>query len=270
MCHLCLHTLSPPPSQCPYCRAFSTLIFKGAGTEQVERTLHAIFPQIRTLRMDGDTTRKKGSHDLFFKQFKSGKADVLIGTQMIAKGLHFPSVTLVGVLNSDGALNLPDFRASEHLFQILTQVAGRSGRGALKGEVLIQTFLKDHPIFRYASTENYEGFFEEELETRKLFAFPPFSRLAKLTFSGKNESQVKEVACTFFSRLLKHLPPSFTLYPPLPSGHAKIKDHFRFTLLIKGSHLPLLSSTLQTIRQTAPLPRSIHLLVDIDPLSTFL
>ena len=270
ICHLCQYSLSPPPLQCPNCKAFSTLMFKGVGTEQVERVLHALLPRIRTLRMDADTTRRKGSHDLLLKQFKSGKADVLIGTQMIAKGLHFPSVTLVGVLNSDGALHLPDFRASETVFQLLTQVSGRSGRGVLEGEVMIQTFLKDHPIFRYAAAGDYEGFFKEEVGIRKAFKFPPFSRLAKLTFSGKNALQVKESAQTLFSFLLKKLPPSFTLYPPIPSGHAKVKDHFRFALLVKGNHPFLLSEILRDIRCRSLLPLSVRLLIDIDPISTFL
>lgn len=268
-CHLCNYLLAPPPAICPTCKGAATLNFKGVGTEQVERTLHALFPDIRTLRMDADTTRHKGAHDLLFKQFKSGKADVLIGTQMIAKGLHFPAVTLVGVLNSDGALNLPDFRATENVFQLLTQVSGRSGRGDLKGEVIIQTSLKGHPIFHHASTEDYLSFFHEELETRELFEFPPFSRLAKLIFSGKNESHVKQLAETFHGALLKKLPPSYTLYPIIPSGYAKIKDNFRFKLLIKGKNTLYLSSLLSQTRQELPLPRSIRLLIDIDPISTF-
>lgn len=268
-CHLCSYLLSPPPTQCPSCKGAATLNFKGVGTEQVERVLHALFPDIRTLRMDADTTRHKGSHDRLFKQFKSGKADVLIGTQMIAKGLHFPAVTLVGVLNSDGALNLPDFRASEQIFQLLTQVAGRSGRGALKGEVIIQTSLKEHPIFHHASTEDYESFYQEEIETRELFSFPPFTRLAKLIFSGKNEKDVKHWSEMCYKSLLKKLPPSYTLYPVIPSGYAKIKDKFRFKILIKGKNPLLLSQILQEIRKALPLPRSIRLLIDIDPISTF-
>ncbi len=268
-CHLCSFVIAPPPTACPNCKGTATLNFKGVGTEQVERALHALFPDIRTLRMDADTTRHKGSHDLLFKQFKSGKADVLIGTQMVAKGLHFPAVTLVGVLNSDGALNLPDFRASENVFQLLTQVSGRSGRGDLKGKVIIQTSLKGHPIFHHASTEDYLTFYQEEMEARELFAFPPFSRLAKLIFSGKNEAHVKCCAESFYSTLLKKLPPSYTLYPVIPSGYAKIKDNFRFKLLIKGTNPLLLSSLLEETRAKANLPRSIRLLIDIDPISTF-
>ncbi|MCB1084834.1 MAG: primosomal protein N', partial [Chlamydiia bacterium] len=268
-CHLCSYVLSPPPKKCSHCKEEATLNFKGVGTEQVERTLHALFPDIRTLRMDGDTTRHKGSHDRLFKQFKTGKADVLIGTQMIAKGLHFPAVTLVGVLNSDGALNLPDFRASENVFQLLTQVAGRSGRGDLKGEVIIQTRLKEHPIFRYAGAEDYQTFYNEEIGVRELFEFPPFSRLAKLTFSGKNEAFVKQIADRFYGSLLKRLPPSYILYPVIPSGYSKIKDNFRFKLLIKGKNPLLLSHLLKEERIAANLPRSVRLLIDIDPLSTF-
>ncbi len=268
-CHLCSYILAPPPVQCPVCKGTASLNFKGVGTEQVERTLHALFPDIRTLRMDADTTRHKGSHDLLFKQFKSGKADVLIGTQMIAKGLHFPAVTLVGVLNSDGALNLPDFRASENVFQLLTQVAGRSGRGDLKGEVIIQTSLKGHPIFHHASTEDYTSFYQEEIEARELFAFPPFTRLAKLIFSGKNEGHVKQCAEAFYGALVKKLPSSYTLYPVIPSGYAKIKDKFRFKLLIKGKNPLFLTKILQETRNAVYLPRSIRLLIDIDPISTF-
>jgi len=239
------------------------------GTEQVQQTLHALFPEIRSLRMDADTTRHKGSHELLLKQFKSGKADVLIGTQMVAKGLHFPAVTLVGVLNSDGALNLPDFRASENVFQLLTQVAGRSGRGALKGEVIIQTMLKDHPVFKYASTQDYCSFYEEEIKVRELFTFPPFTRLSKLIFSGPNEAQVKRCAESFHTSLLKKLPNSYTLYPVIASGYAKIKDQFRFKLLIKGPNPFILSSTLREIRSILKISSSIRLLVDIDPISTF-
>ena len=158
-CHSCGFVLAPPPTECPYCKGAASLRFKGVGTEQVERTLHAIFPEIRTLRMDADTTRHKGSHDMLFKSFRSGKADVLIGTQMIAKGLHFPAVTFVGVLNSDSAMNLPDFRSSEWVFQLLTQVSGRAGRGEIPGEVIIQTCMPANPVLELAAQEDYPAFF---------------------------------------------------------------------------------------------------------------
>ena len=268
-CHLCSYTIAPPPNTCPYCKETATLHYKGVGTEQVERTLHALFPEIRTLRMDADTTRHKGSHDLLFKQFRSGKADVLIGTQMIAKGLHFPAVTLVGVLNSDGALNLPDFRSAENVFQLLTQVSGRSGRSDLKGEVVIQTCLKEHTVFKYASKEDYRAFYDEELQVRELFDYPPFTRFAKLTFTGKNENQTLQAAQIFHQALLRLLPKTFHIYPAIPSGYAKIKDNFRFKLLVKGKTPLLLSHLIQKALGICPLSRNIRLLIDIDPLSTF-
>ncbi len=219
--------------------------------------------------MDADTTRHKGSHDRLFKQFRSGKADVLIGTQMIAKGLHFPSVTLVGVLNPDGALNLPDFRASEGVFQLVTQVAGRSGRGELPGEVILQTTLPGHPILTFASKEDFAGFYKEEIEVRKAFSYPPFEKLAKLTFTGKDEKGVERLANSYRDTLLKMLPAHYTLYPIIPSGYAKIQDRYRFKLLIKGKGIASLSSALKKLTEEKPLPRSVRLLIDIDPLSTF-
>ncbi len=131
-----------PPVECPNCHGRHPLKFQGVGTEKIERSLHAIFPSIRILRIDADTTKHKGSHQKILRDFGTGKADILIGTQMIAKGLHFPEVTLVGVLNSDAGLNIPDYRASENVFQVVTQVAGRSGRGITPGEVIIQTSLR--------------------------------------------------------------------------------------------------------------------------------
>lgn len=263
-CHLCDYKLQPPRS-CPSCGDSEGLKFKGAGTEKVERALHAIFPEARTLRLDADTTRHKGSHDLLFKQFRSGKADILIGTQMIAKGLHFPSVTLVGVLNADASLNIPDFRASEQVFQLITQVAGRSGRGALAGEVLIQTHLTDHPTILLAKEQDYEGFYAQEIEVRKLFNYPPFTHLAKITFTGTDAEKTLSAAKKLREELIRHLPGSFEIHPAIPCGHAKVKDQFRFQILIKGEKIP---SFLQEI-QNKFTQKPIRLSIDIDPLSTY-
>ena len=172
-CHICGFTLKPPIETCPSCHKQETLKFQGPGTEQVERAIHALFPGIRTLRMDRDTTKHKGSHDRIFQEFRTGKADVLIGTQMLAKGLHFPAVTLVGILGADHSLYIPDFRANEQTYQLISQVAGRSGRGQLPGEVIIQSFLFDHPVIHLAAQNNYKGFIEKELEERKSFGYPP-------------------------------------------------------------------------------------------------
>lgn len=265
-CHLCDYRLFPPPKACPTCKREGMLKFKGAGTEMVERALHAIFPEIRTLRLDKDTTSHKGSHELLFKQFRSGKADVLIGTQMISKGLHFPCVTLVGILNADASLQIPDFRASETTFQLLTQVSGRSGRGALKGEVMIQTHLINHPVITLAKEQKYETFFEQEIALRQLFHYPPFTRLVKFSFKGKNKEEVLSNACQIREALIKHLPSQCELLPVVPCGHAKIKEEYRFQFIMKASHL---SSLLPLLQQQIKTFKPSKMLIDVDSISTF-
>ncbi len=265
-CHLCGYTTSPP-SQCPSCKS-ATMKYRGVGTEQIERSLHAILPGIRTLRIDADTTRHKGSHQKLLKEFGVGKADVLIGTQMIAKGLHFPEVTLVGVLNSDNSLNMPDFRASEVTFQLITQVAGRAGRGAIKGEVMVQTSLPDNPIIAYAARQDFEKFYSDEIKVREMFEYPPFSNLAKLTFSGINETATRQFAQNFKDTLLQKLSSDYKLSAIIPSGHAKIKDKFRFQLLIRGPSIYPISKAIELIKETSP-SKGVFILIDINPTSTF-
>ena len=264
-CHLCGYTASPPPSSCPECKSTETIKFKGPGTDQVERSLNAMFPDIRTMRMDGDTTRKKGAHDQLFKQFRAGKADVLIGTQMIAKGLHFPAVTLVAVLNSDGALNIPDFRSHENVFQLTTQVAGRSGRSDLEGEVLLQTRMPDHPIFQYVTHEDFPGFYKNEVQTRKLFDYPPYGHLIKLTFSGPDDAITFDFGKTFRQTMLTQLPPHYTLTPIVPCTLARIKDRFRFQFFIKGKSIPTASKALQELNTKTKRPKEVGLVIDINP-----
>jgi primosomal protein N' (replication factor Y) (superfamily II helicase) len=265
-CHLCDQRLSPPPRECPKCKAEGSLKFKGAGTEMVERALHTVLPEVRTLRLDADTTRHKGSHELLFKQFRAGKADVLIGTQMIAKGLHFPQVTLVGVLNADGNLQIPDFRAQETVFQLLTQVAGRSGRGHLRGEVIIQTHMPDHSVIRLAKAQDFTGFFDQEIAVRELFHYPPFTHLIKFTFSGKNVKCVQKAAMALRQRLIEQLPPYVAILPIVPCGYAKVKGDFRFQFLIKTEKLGRLSTLIQSLIKKE---EDCRLFIDVDPLSTF-
>lgn len=268
-CHLCHHQFQPPPTTCPSCRSQKTLKFRGVGTEQVERALHAIFPSIRTLRMDADTTKHKGSHQKLLREFGTGKADVLIGTQMIAKGLHFPEVTLVGILNADAGLHLPDFRASEATFQIVTQVAGRAGRGQRPGEVIIQTALPDHSTIQHAARQDYVSFYQEEMKVRELFHYPPFSHLAKFLFSGKNAAQTKETATIFHRTLLGLLPSSFEFQPVIPCGYAKIKDLYRYQFLVRGPTMLPLQAALKKVEENRLVPRQVKLFVDINPSSTF-
>lgn len=258
-CHLCDHQI-PSPRQCPACDSFETLQFKGFGTEHVERALHAIFPEIRTLRMDRDTTRQKNSHEELFKQFRAHKADVLIGTQMIAKGFHFPAVTLVGILNPDSSLSVPDFRAPEHLFQLLLQVAGRAGRSELPGEVILQTFLPNHPVIRLAAAQDYAAFYNIELEERRLFGYPPFCHLIKLLFTSDNPESARRAAEKAHAQLQAVLPRFALLLPPLPSGHLKVKDLYRFQFIIKTRKILPLAPLLSSLGAAK---------IDIDPLSVF-
>lgn len=253
-CHLCDYK-QPAPRQCPNCASSESLQFKGFGTEHVERSLHALFPEIRTLRMDRDTTSKKNSHEELFKQFRAHKADVLIGTQMIAKGFHFPSVTLVGVLNTDATLSIPDFRASEQVFQILTQVAGRAGRAQLPGEVIIQTFLPDHPVLHLAAAQDYPAFYKAEIEERRLFHYPPFCHLVKLLFSHPNPDTALALAQAAHTCLLPLSP-----LPIIPAGHAKVKDHYRFQFLIKTAKVGQIAELLKEVQGAK---------IDVDPLSTY-
>lgn len=268
-CHLCGFNLSPPPKQCPACKQAETMKFRGVGTELVQKALHAILPEIRTMRIDADTTRHKGSHQKLLREFGTGKADVLIGTQMIAKGLHFPEVTLVGVLNSDTSLNIPDFRASETVFQLITQVAGRAGRGSVSGEVIVQTNLPENNTILLAASQNYEKFYEEEINIRKLFNYPPFTSMVKLVFSGEHSEKVHQAAENFRTHLIKYLPATFVLHPIVPSGHSKIKNKYRFQLIVRGPSIYPVSHAIESIRQAVSFGKDVHILIDVNPTSTF-
>ncbi|MBB64183.1 MAG: primosomal protein N' [Waddliaceae bacterium] len=267
-CHLCGHQICPPPKNCPECNE-ETMKFRGIGTEQIERAIHAIFPEVRTLRMDADTTKHKGSHQKLIREFRSGKADVLIGTQMIAKGLHFPQVTLVGIINCDGTINIPDFRASENAFQLTTQVAGRAGRGVSKGEVFIQTTVPENSTIQKAALQDYKAFYEEEIAVRQIFDYPPFTHLAKLSFTGINPDEVTQFAQSMRQGLLPLLPSNYEINPLVPCGYARIKDRFRFQFLVKGSSMIFLNKAILQLKQSLRPPKHIRIHVDIDPNSTF-
>lgn len=262
LCHLCGYQ-EPRPSTCP-CGNRENLQFKGYGTEHVERSIKAIFPSIRTLRMDRDTTAKKEAHEELFSSFRAGKADLLIGTQMISKGFHFPLVTLVGILQSDVSLQVPDFRSEEFLFQQIVQVAGRAGRADLPGNVIIQSFRPSHPLIQLAAKGDYLSFYERQMEERKLFSYPPYSRMIKIVASGKEEKKVKDALQSFHNRL-QDLP--VKLFPITSSGYAKVKDRYRFQfLLLCKKILPVTSA----IKERMIFPSGIHFHVDVDPLATFL
>jgi primosomal protein N' (replication factor Y) (superfamily II helicase) len=193
-CHICGHE-APAPTACPEPKCRSAAIrYAGLGTERVEETLTKLFPHARIARMDSDLMKRKEDYRRVLGDFKAGKTDILVGTQMIAKGLHFENVTLVGVIHADLSLHIPDFRAGERTFQLLTQVAGRAGRGDVEGEVFVQSFTPFHPAIQYARRHDYAGFYEQEIEFREQLNYPPASRIALLTFKGRNEEKVKLMA----------------------------------------------------------------------------
>ncbi len=267
-CHLCDFRISPA-KKCAQCHSDETMKYRGVGTEHVERALHAIFPEVRTIRVDADTTRHKGSHEKLFRDFSTGKGDVLIGTQMVAKGLHFPAVTLVAILNGDAGLQIPDFRASETAFQLITQVAGRSGRGALAGEVIIQTRMPDHSLIQLASKQDYENFFKQEISVRKYFDFPPFTHLVKVIFQSENFEKLQQAGQNFRTKLLTFLSSNFLIHPLVPSGHPKINNVFRCHCLIRGPSALPINEAIQKVISSCPMPHDVRLSIDVDPLSTF-
>lgn len=267
-CHLCGFS-RPRPSCCPKCKSPETMQFKGVGTEQVEKSLYAIIPDIRIIRLDADTTRHKGSHQKHLRAFGTGKADVLIGTQMVAKGLHFPQVTLVGVLNSDSALNMPDFRASETVFQLITQVSGRAGRGNLPGEVIIQTCMPENRTIELAAKQDYEAFYSEEVVSRDYFNYPPFQKLVKVSFSGTDQQATLNFATYWREQLVVGgLPPTYEIYPVMASGYAKVKDRYRYHILLRGPSIAMVNKLLQELSERIAKPQNIKVLFDIDTLST--
>lgn len=267
-CHLCNFHLAPP-SSCPTCSSKDTLKYKGVGTEQIERALHSIFPECRTIRVDSDTTKHKGSHEMLFRSFSTGKGDILIGTQMVSKGLHFPGVTLVGVLNPDSALHIPDFRSGERVFQLITQVSGRAGRGESPGEVIIQTLVPENPIINLAAKNDFENFYREEMSARTAFGYPPLSHFVKFLFEGESENITQEIGSRFRSELIRLSGKGYIIHPLVPPGHPKIKGEFRFQFLARGKPIVPLVESAKKIVQNFSLPKGVRLTIDVDPVYTF-
>jgi primosomal protein N' (replication factor Y) (superfamily II helicase) len=267
LCHSCGFRL-PPPKACPSCGGSEHLQYKGVGTELVESSLKALFPFLRILRLDRDTAQKKESHEKLYKEFRSGKADLLIGTQMIVKGLHFPSVTLVGILNSDAALHIPDFRSSEAVFQLITQVAGRAGRSELPGEVILQTHMIDHPVIQLAAKQDFEAFFHREIEERKKFSYPPFTHMVKIASIGTSADKTKEFLESFRKKLISLLPQDAQIHPIVVSQKARIQDRFRFLFLIRAKNIKSVDLAISLLQKEMPAPSGLSLFIDVDPIST--
>jgi primosomal protein N' (replication factor Y) (superfamily II helicase) len=244
-CHYCGYK-ETTPSACPSCTS-EHIRFFGTGTQKVEEELTKVLPEARVIRMDVDTTSKKGSHERLLTAFGDGEADILLGTQMIAKGLDFPKVTLVGVLAADTMLHLPDFRASEKTFQLLTQVSGRAGRHELEGKVIVQGYDIGHYSIQLASQHDYESFYNFEMKTRKLHQYPPFYYLGLLTFSHLELMQVVEASEKAASFLSKRLSPDSLLLGPVTSPIARVKDRYRYQVMIKYKNEPELRNWFEEI-----------------------
>lgn len=230
-CHYCGFS-KDIPHVCPNCKS-SSIRYYGTGTQKAYDELAELFPQARILRMDVDTTRKKGSHQALLDQFGRGEADILLGTQMIAKGLDFPNVTLVGVLNADTALNLPDFRSSERTFQLLTQVAGRAGRAEKAGQVLIQSYNPQHYAIRFAKDQDYEGFYTYEMGIRRQLGYPPYYFTIGITLSHKKEEEVVKRAYEVMNILRSGLSENSNILGPTPKPIARTHNLYHYQILIK-------------------------------------
>ena len=268
-CHLCGYFISPPPTKCPICHSDNPVKYRGVGTELLEKALKAILPDVRICRLDADTTKHVGQHQKLLKSFATGKADVLIGTQMVAKGLHFPEVTLVGVINADTGLNIPDFRASESTFQLITQVAGRAGRSSLPGSVIIKTYMPENSSIQKAAKQDYESFYKEEIEVREMFSFPPFSSMVKIIFTGRDQNKTKLAANNYHLQFIKSLTKDFTIHPIQTAGYAKVKDKFRFQFLIRGLNISPITKAFEDIKRRVKTPWTIRVSCDVNPLSTY-
>ena len=226
VCHTCDAERACPPA-CPSCRA-TGLHYGGIGTERLEKEIQAAFPEYPSRRMDSDTMRTPGSHEQVLAAFKAGEVRILLGTQMIAKGLDFPNVTLVGVVNADTALHLPDFRAAERTFQLVAQVAGRTGRGDRPGRVLVQTYTPEHPAIRAAIRHDYQAFVASELPEREKYGVPPFGRLVRLIARGPEESVVYAYLKDLAGALRREADPSVRVLGPAPAPILKIRNLYRF------------------------------------------
>jgi len=266
-CHICAH-VAPVPAVCPNEKCRNPAIrYAGVGTQKVEATLAKLFPQARVVRMDSDALKRKEDYRRILGDFRVGKIDILVGTQMIAKGLHFPNVTLVGIIYADLALHQPDFRAGERTFQLLTQVAGRAGRGDIEGEVFVQAFTPFHPAIQFARRHDFEGFYEQEMEFREQLEYPPVGRIALLTLKGRNEEKVKFSADYLKQELEKAAGgiKDLVIKGPAPAPLVKAETYYRYQIMLRAQRMATLSQRLAVLVRSLTLPEDVTLAVDIDP-----
>lgn len=266
-CHIC-GANQPIPNECPMCGSDRIRPY-GTGTQKVEEQLQIRFPNARIIRMDVDTTRKKGATDRLLTQFGQKKADILVGTQMIAKGLDFPDVTLVGILNADTTLNLPDFRASERTFQLITQVSGRAGRADKKGEVVIQTYNPQHYAIALAKQQDYERFFSKEMQIRHTWRYAPYYYSVQIKISHQFENQVAKAAYQLVEWLRNKIADDTIIFGPAPTTVRRMKNRYYYQILIKFKHDTGLEKALTELMADAQnlSKDGIQLAIDREPVS---
>ena len=266
-CHYCGHE-EPVPQVCPNCHSKAVRYF-GTGTQRVEKELTELFPTARVLRMDVDTTRRKGAHERILDEFGKHHADILLGTQMIAKGLDFPNVTLVGVLNADTSLGLPDFRASERTFQLLTQVSGRAGRAEKEGNVLIQTYNPDHYAIQYAQRQDYEHFFGKEMQVRHQGGYPPYYYTIQITASARTEADAAQKMFQIRGEIVNYLSQNAVILGPTPQSIMRINNRYYYQLVIKYKNEPQLENYLQNLLLTSQKEErnGLQIVIDRDPMN---
>ena len=265
VCHVCGHQ-AIVPRKCPECKD-PAIVMQGYGTQKVEEVMAKVLPKAKIARIDADAMRRKHALRDTLNAFKSHKIDILIGTQMIAKGLHFPNVTLVGILNADLSLHVPDFRAGERTFQLITQVAGRAGRGDLEGEVIVQTFTPHSPSIQYARKHDFDGFSEQEMEFRRQFSFPPYAHCAVLTSRSNHERRAEFTLQTLHLRLAEDLPPGITLGEVLPSPLIRAHGQFRFQITLRSHRARPLTRHVQAVLARTSLPEDVTVVFDMDALN---
>lgn len=267
LCHYCDYQ-TPTPNVCPDCN-YAGIRYSGLGTQKLEVEVQSRFGEYRSLRMDTDAMQKPGSHERALAAFRSGEVRILLGTQMIAKGLDFPNVTLVGVINADMALHLPDFRASERSFQLLVQVAGRTGRGEKGGRVMVQTFSPDHPAVQAAVRHDYEGFARHELPMREALHYPPYGAIVRLVIRGPQQATAEAFAQQVGQRVqaeLTPLSPESRVLGPAPCPLARLRGNYRFQIQLQGPSGEPLRKAVGLAAQGLKAPDEVLWIVDVDPI----
>lgn len=270
VCHYCGHEIKPPDT-CPDCGSKYIRYF-GTGTEKVEEVIKGLFPDAAVERLDLDSARKKGSIDSMLKRFGKGKTDILIGTQLVAKGLDFRNVGLVGIVSADVTLHIPDYRSPERTFQLITQAAGRAGRGELRGRVVIQSYTPENYAVQMAAAQDYKGFYKAELELRKYMGYPPYSDLFQVVFSGKEEAVVKKAAEKWYNSIVETLNEEDRpqVFKPQPAPMNKIKETYRWCMLIKSpqGRRRMYAEVLERIKENDKAKKKEYAVtVDINPYS---